>query len=165
MASTADVPILIVSENSSSERRISPSWTIAQLKGRLDPVTGIPASCQGLSLRIGSQSAQPIQAADEESTTLVSWPLQAYSEIRVGQEKCSFCHLTFPHLVTNPKRKSKARLWLFVDPEKRLQRSTLIAHVLRGLTAGVEKSMILSACLTAADRLCPALASSHTGPL
>lgn len=83
-SSAADIPILIISDNSSSERRISPSWNIAQLKARLEPVTGVPASSQRLSLRIGSQDAQPIQAADEESTTLVSWPLQAYAEIRVG---------------------------------------------------------------------------------
>ena len=94
MSSAADIPILIVSDNSSSERRISPSWSIAHLKGKLESVTGVPASCQRLSFRIGSQEAQPIQAADEEGTTLVSWPLQAYAEIRVG---CSaFCHYSFP---------------------------------------------------------------------
>lgn len=82
--SAADVPLLITSENSSSERRISPAWTIAQLKGRLEPVTGIPASSQKLSIRIGSQAAQPMEAADEEGTQLSGWPLQAYAEIRVG---------------------------------------------------------------------------------
>jgi hypothetical protein len=84
MATAADIPLLIVSENSSSERRISPSWSIAQLKNRLEPVTGVPATCQRLSLKIGSQAAQPIEAADEESTILAAWPLQAYAEIKVG---------------------------------------------------------------------------------
>jgi len=84
MATAADIPLLIVSENSSSERRISPSWSIAQLKNRLEPVTGVPATCQRLSLKIGSQTAQPIEAADEESTILAAWPLQAYAEIKVG---------------------------------------------------------------------------------
>ena len=84
MNTAADIPLLIVSENSSSERRISPSWSIAQLKSRLEPVTGVPASCQRLSLKIGSQAAQPIEAADEESTILAAWPLQAYAEIKVG---------------------------------------------------------------------------------
>jgi len=84
MATAADIPLLIVSENSSSERRISPSWSIAQLKGRLEPVTGVPANCQRLSLKIGSQAAQPIEAADEETTILAAWPLQAYAEIKVG---------------------------------------------------------------------------------
>jgi hypothetical protein len=84
MATAQDIPLLIVSENSASERRISPSWTIAQLKGRLEPVTGVPATCQKLSLKIGSQAAQPIEAADEESTILAAWPLQAYAELKVG---------------------------------------------------------------------------------
>lgn len=86
MASTAhDVPLLIASENSSSERRITPSWTIAQLKARLEPITGVPASCQKLSLKVGSQTPQPIHAANEESTQLAAWPLQAYAEIYVGE--------------------------------------------------------------------------------
>ncbi|KAK3705797.1 hypothetical protein LTR37_013104 [Vermiconidia calcicola] len=84
MASTAaDVPLLITSENASSERRVSPSWTIAHLKGRLEPITGIPASCQRLSLKVASQTPQPIEAADEESTQLVRWPIQAYAELQV----------------------------------------------------------------------------------
>jgi len=90
MATAQDIPLLIVSENSASERRISPSWTIAQLKGRLEPVTGVPATCQRLSLKIGSQPAQPIEAADEESTILAAWPLQAYAELKVGITDLSF---------------------------------------------------------------------------
>jgi hypothetical protein len=95
MNTAADIPLLIVSENSSSERRISPSWSIAQLKSRLEPVTGVPASCQRLSLKIGSQAAQPIEAADEESTILAAWPLQAYAEIKVGMILFPLC-TTFP---------------------------------------------------------------------
>lgn len=101
MATAQDIPLLIVSENSASERRISPSWTIAQLKGRLEPVTGVPATCQRLSLKIGSQAAQPIEAADEESTILAAWPLQAYAELKVGQFisylflQCAICDAVY----------------------------------------------------------------------
>jgi hypothetical protein len=35
----------------SAERRISPSWTIRQLKAKLEPVTGIPPSAQRLRTR------------------------------------------------------------------------------------------------------------------
>lgn len=83
-SSAADVPLLISSDNASSERRVSPSWTIAHLKGRLEPITGIPASCQRLSLKFGSQAPQPIEAADEETTLLTRWSLQAYAEIHVS---------------------------------------------------------------------------------
>ena len=81
---SADIPLLISSENASSERRISPSWTIAHLKDRLEPITGVPASCQGLVLKVASQTPQPIEAVDEESTQLSHWSLQAYAEIQVG---------------------------------------------------------------------------------
>lgn len=84
MTTAADLPLLITSENSSSERRVTPSWSIAQLKGRLEPITGIPASCQRLSLKVASQAPQPIQAQDEDATQLANWPLQSYAEIHVG---------------------------------------------------------------------------------
>ena len=35
----------------SAERRISPSWTIGQLKAKLEPVTGIPPGAQRLRTR------------------------------------------------------------------------------------------------------------------
>jgi tubulin-folding cofactor B len=84
LQSVADVPLIISSPNSSSERRISPSWTIAHLKSRLEPITGIPAGSQQLSLRVASQDAIPITAADEEQTHLTSFPLQPYAEITVS---------------------------------------------------------------------------------
>jgi tubulin-folding cofactor B len=84
LQSVADVPLIISSPNSSSERRISPSWTIAHLKSRLEPITGIPAGSQQLSLRVASQDAIPITAADEEQTRLTSFPLQPYAEITVS---------------------------------------------------------------------------------
>ncbi|OQN98769.1 hypothetical protein B0A48_15435 [Cryoendolithus antarcticus] len=83
MASTShDIPMLIVSDSSSSERRISPSWSIATLKAKLEPVTGVPARSQKLSIKIGSQASVPIESADE-SVEVGAWKLQAYAEIRV----------------------------------------------------------------------------------
>jgi hypothetical protein len=84
LQSAADVPLLISSPNSSSERRISPSWSIAHLKTRLEPITGVPASSQQLSLRVGSQDAVPITAQDEEQARLAQFPLQPYAEIIVS---------------------------------------------------------------------------------
>ncbi|KAJ4378666.1 hypothetical protein N0V86_005537 [Didymella sp. IMI 355093] len=83
LQSAADVPLLISSPNSSSERRISPSWSIAHLKSRLEPITGVPASSQQLSLRVGSQDAVSISAVDEEQARLAQFPLQSYAEIIV----------------------------------------------------------------------------------
>ena len=84
MAAAADIPLLVRSENSSSERRVSPAWTIAHLKARLEPITGVPASCQKLSLKVASQSPQSIEAQDEDGTQIGAWPLQAYAELQVG---------------------------------------------------------------------------------
>lgn len=84
MAAAADIPLLITSENASSERRVTPSWTVAHFKGRLEPITGIPATCQRLHLKVASQTSQAIEAADEEGTQLLQWPLQPYAEIHVG---------------------------------------------------------------------------------
>jgi hypothetical protein len=92
LQSVADVPLLVSSPNSSSERRISPSWTIAHLKSRLEPITGVPASSQQLSLRVASQDALPITAADEEQTRLTSFPLQPYAEIIVSASLYSVSH-------------------------------------------------------------------------
>lgn len=47
---SSEIPILVTSAHSSSERRINPTWTVARLKTRLEPVTGIPASSQRLTL-------------------------------------------------------------------------------------------------------------------
>ncbi|KAI6354468.1 hypothetical protein MCOR25_008583 [Pyricularia grisea] len=79
----ADVSLHIVSENSASERRITPSWTIATLKTKLEPITGIPPSCQRLSLKTATGDAIAIEAADEEATTLAGFPLTPYSELNV----------------------------------------------------------------------------------
>lgn len=80
----ADVPLLVASPNSQSERRVTPSWSLAHLKTRLEPVTGIPAACQKLTLRIGSQAPVALEAANEDQTALSSFPLQPYAEIYVS---------------------------------------------------------------------------------
>ena len=92
LQSAADVPLLVSSPNSSSERRISPSWTIAHLKTRLEPITGIPAACQQLSLRVASQDAVALAAPDEDNTQLAAFPLQPYAEITVSASSLSVAH-------------------------------------------------------------------------
>jgi tubulin-folding cofactor B len=88
MASTLttarDVPLLITSTASSSERRITPSWTIAHLKTKLEPVTGIAPSSQKLTLRLPDQQQEvPIEADDEETVEIGTWSLVPYAEIKV----------------------------------------------------------------------------------
>lgn len=78
-----DIPLRIVSENASAERRITPSWTIAQLKVKLEPVTGIPPSAQKLTLKLPDQESVVIEAEDEESVQIARWPLRSYADIIV----------------------------------------------------------------------------------
>lgn len=84
MQSARDIPLLITSAASSSERRITPSWSIAQLKAKLEPVTGIPPSAQRLLLRTADQQERPIEADDEEHVQVGQWPLIDYAEIHVS---------------------------------------------------------------------------------
>ena len=86
MQTAGDLPLQIISENSSSERRVTPSWTIGQLKAKLEPVTGIPPLSQKLTLRLGSHQSVPIEAVDEENTQLGGFPLAPYAEIHVSFE-------------------------------------------------------------------------------
>jgi len=83
LQTAADVPLLITSENASTERRITPSWTIGQLKAKLEAVTGIPPLSQKLSMKHGGQNVA-IEAVDEENTQLASFPLTPYAEIHVS---------------------------------------------------------------------------------
>ena len=88
MATARDIPILITSTASSSERRITPSWTITHLKTKLEPVTGIAPASQKLTLRLPDQQREsPIEAEDEDGVEVGRWPLVAYAEIKV---KASF---------------------------------------------------------------------------
>ncbi|RDW83110.1 putative Alp11 [Coleophoma crateriformis] len=83
MQTAGDIPLQITSDNSSSERRITPSWTIGQLKARLEPITGVPPLSQKLSLSVGRGQSIAIEAADEENTQLATFPLAPYAEIKV----------------------------------------------------------------------------------
>ncbi|KAL2420118.1 hypothetical protein ABEF95_006819 [Exophiala dermatitidis] len=70
----ADIPVQIIVLNDSNptaapllaaERRITPSWTVEQLKAKLEPVTGIPTSSQ--TLRTRKADGSWIMLADDSS--------------------------------------------------------------------------------------------------
>lgn len=81
----ADVPLIVIAEFAQSERRITPSWTISQLKTKLETVTGVPPGCQRLSLKATSTAeAIAIEAANEDDTHLTNFPLAPYAELHVS---------------------------------------------------------------------------------
>lgn len=79
----ADVPLLVISDYAQSERRITPSWSISQLKAKLETVTGIPPSSQRLALKRVASETISIEAANEDGTHLSSFPLVPYAELHV----------------------------------------------------------------------------------
>ena len=83
MQSGRDVSLYIRSPNASSERRITPSWSISQLKTKLEPITGIPSFCQSLTLKLPARAEVPIEAQDEDTTQIGTWSLQPRAEIHV----------------------------------------------------------------------------------
>ncbi|GKT49364.1 cell polarity protein alp11 [Colletotrichum spaethianum] len=82
----ADIPLQVISDNSASERRITPSWTISQLRTKLEPITGIPPSSQRISLKTASGSV-PIEASDEDNARLTAFPLAPYAELHVADTR------------------------------------------------------------------------------
>lgn len=103
MQTAGDIPLLVTSENSSSERRITPSWTIGQLKAKLEPVTGIPPLSQKLTLRFGSQAPVAVEAIDEENTMLAKFNLVPYAEIHVADTRPPGMRANYTDVSTVPK--------------------------------------------------------------
>lgn len=95
LATQPDIPLLVIVPNDadpsgrpllSAERRITPSWTVSQLKAKLEPVTGIPASSQ--SLRTRGLDGSWIYLSDE--TSLVGdarYALRRGSELEIGDSR------------------------------------------------------------------------------
>lgn len=98
MQTAADITLIITSDNTSSERRVTPSWTISQLKAKLESVTGIPPTSQKLALAVPGQQGIPIEAADEDYTQLATFPLAPYAEIHV---RCPQLLLPKCHVLQN----------------------------------------------------------------
>ncbi|RVX66795.1 hypothetical protein B0A52_08988 [Exophiala mesophila] len=75
----------------SAERRITPSWTISQLKAKLEPITGIPAASQ--SIRTRSLNSDAWITMDDD-TALVG---DSRFNLRKGSE-IYLCDTRPPHL-------------------------------------------------------------------
>jgi tubulin-folding cofactor B len=76
----AAVPLRVLSAHTTSERRVSPDWTVAQLKARLEPITGVPIEFQRLVL-----DGEDIDVPDENVTLLGSLRLVPQTELQVSK--------------------------------------------------------------------------------
>lgn len=64
-----------------TERRITPTWTVMQVKAKLETMTGIPPGCQRLRVKV---PGRPDQWADGDDRLIGDWGLVKGSEIEVG---------------------------------------------------------------------------------
>lgn len=72
------ISLYVTSDLVSSERRISLDWTIATLKAKLEPITGIPPSNQQIVL-YGKSNDNPTPLVDEDSV------LERYNPVPFGR--------------------------------------------------------------------------------
>lgn len=80
-----DIPVYFTSDLVSTEKRISPQWSIAYLKQKLEPVTGILPSFQLLQYypERASNNFVEIKPDNEETTTVADIGITAFSRIHV----------------------------------------------------------------------------------
>ncbi|KAK6341102.1 hypothetical protein TWF696_009403 [Orbilia brochopaga] len=83
-----DIVILVHSENAVTERRVTPSWTIADLKSKLEPVTGIPPSAQKLSYQFpDSNGLETIDGLNENVVRISELQWQTYTKLIVEDKR------------------------------------------------------------------------------
>jgi tubulin-folding cofactor B len=64
-----------------TERRITPTWTVMQVKSKLETMTGIPPGSQRLRVKT---PGRPDQWADDNDRLIGEWGLAKGSEFEVG---------------------------------------------------------------------------------
>ncbi|KAK1143825.1 hypothetical protein N8T08_006076 [Aspergillus melleus] len=88
----ADVAVIITSPSAGpnagsqfqNERRITPTWTVTQLKSKLETMTGIPPGSQRLHLK---SPGQPGRWIDGDDTVIGDWGLVKGCEIEVHDSR------------------------------------------------------------------------------
>lgn len=78
-----------------TERRITPTWTVLQVKGKLETMTGIPPGSQRLRVKV---PGHPDQWADRDDCLIGDYGLVKGTEIEVGAvlSPVIFCLLVAP---------------------------------------------------------------------
>lgn len=87
----ADISVLITAPASAkaansepsfvTERRVTPSWTVEQLKGKLETMTGVPPGSQRLRVKV---PGRPDQWVEGDDRIIGEWGLVKGSEIEVS---------------------------------------------------------------------------------
>ncbi|KAL4996152.1 CAP Gly-rich domain-containing protein [Aspergillus recurvatus] len=99
-----DIPVAITTPSTStpiseprlhSERRITPTWTVHQVKAKLETMTGIPPSSQRLRLKTPGRADQWV---DGDDTIIGEWGLMRGSEIEVHDTRPQAARVNFTDL-------------------------------------------------------------------
>ncbi|KAL3433163.1 CAP Gly-rich domain-containing protein [Aspergillus tetrazonus] len=99
-----DVPVAITTPSTSSpsdeprlhsERRITPTWTVQQVKAKFETMTGIPPSSQKLRLKTPGRADQWV---DGDDTIIGEWGLTRGCEIEVHDTRPQAARVNFTDL-------------------------------------------------------------------
>ncbi|KAL4928242.1 TBCB family protein [Aspergillus undulatus] len=99
-----DIPVAITTPSSSSttdeprlhsERRITPTWTVSQVKSKLETMTGIPPACQRLRLKTPGRPDTWVEGDDSQ---IGNWGLMRGSEIEVHDTRPQAARVNFSDL-------------------------------------------------------------------
>ncbi|KAF3912960.1 hypothetical protein ABW21_db0206811 [Orbilia brochopaga] len=83
-----DIVVLVHSETAITERRVTPSWTIADLKSKLEPVTGIPPSAQRLSYQFAdSNELESLDGLNADMVRISELHWQPYTRLTVADSR------------------------------------------------------------------------------
>lgn len=146
-----DVSVIITNASSSrasaepsfvTERRITPTWTVEQVKGKLETMTGVPPGSQRLLVKV---PGRPDQWADEADRAIGDWGLVKGSEIEVG-------HLFFSLFFPCPLKASVLSNGIYSYHK----RAAFYVHLRAGqilCTREIDKSQLLRTVLANGDQL------------
>ncbi|KZT38183.1 hypothetical protein SISSUDRAFT_1062206 [Sistotremastrum suecicum HHB10207 ss-3] len=77
------VTLFVLSTETRSERRFSPHLTVRELKTKLEPVTGIPAPSQKITLHASEDSAQALASLDDDDRPLGYYSVRDFQVLKI----------------------------------------------------------------------------------
>jgi len=116
------VNIFVISPDTHSERRIDPHFSVEQLKGKLELITGIPASNQILSLLNSQEDTRVIAELNDDSKPLEFYGLRDWQVIKVIDKNPS---ATFTGQLTDVAQVEKFEL---TESEYAKRQDTVLAY-------------------------------------
>lgn len=80
----SDIHIYVTSSLTSSERRVSPQWTLEYLKSRLELITGVEPQHQKLYIYRTSNSSENVEVKNSNETLVSELSLKPYVRLHVA---------------------------------------------------------------------------------